>query len=341
MTEHRDFLTQADAPALVILTVTTRCNLSCAMCQSPRYPEPLAPPERVFAFFDRLAAWLPRETQVHLTGGEPLLHPQIVEYVARLTAAGLRPALNTNGSLLNVELVRRLEEAGLRDINISLDGLGETHDRLRNGPGLFQGVMDILHYLTNFTRMRVNAVSTVNAQNAGELPELARRLFANPRFGGLRLQAVIPTLAKPWSDDFFRDDPLWPRDEEGRDAVFAALDELTAMRAAGANIHNESSQFAFWRRYFRDPRGFLDGAGCRIADRLLQMAPHGALEFCNHHGVIGSIDDDLRALWRSPAAEAMRERIARCAIPCNYKVNCCYEPEIETTTASSAGSGTT
>jgi len=328
MTEPLDLSTSpADAPSLVILTVTTRCNLSCLMCQSPRFPEPPAPKDKVLPFLDRLAAWLPREAQVHLTGGEPLTHPHIVEYVARLTAGGLRPALNTNGALLDVATIGRLEAAGLRDLNISLDGLGPTHDRLRNAPGLFQGVLDIIHYLTNFTGLRVNAVSTINAQNARELPELARRLLAAPRFGGVRLQAVIPTLARPWSDDFFRDDALWPRAEAERADVLAALDEFAALKGAGANIHNELSQFAFWRRYFADPRGFLGGAGCRVADSLLQMAPRGALEFCNHHGVIGSIDDDPRALWRSATAQAARERIARCAMPCNYKVNCCYDIE--------------
>ncbi len=70
------------------------------------------------------------------SGGEPLLRPDIVELVAYATSLGLRPVFGTNGTLLTIDLARRLKEAGAMGMGISLDSMDrEKHDQFRKYPG--------------------------------------------------------------------------------------------------------------------------------------------------------------------------------------------------------------
>jgi MoaA/NifB/PqqE/SkfB family radical SAM enzyme len=311
-------------PWHINIGVTARCNLYCEMCQMPRSRMTEPAPARLLGFLDRLAEWLPPGRTALFTGGEPLLHVRLTDFLARLGARGFKTVVNTNGSLLTPALAVRLIDAGLGAVNFSLDGLGPTHDRLRRGPGLYQGVMDMIHYLTARTALAVNAVVTVHAQNAAELPALVRRLLAIPRFGVVRLQAVIPTLALPWSTAFFAESALWPRTPAERAGVLAALDELDAMRRRGLAIHNPASQFDLWRAYFVDPLPFAGGEPCRVGDDALTIQADGGVAFCPHLGVIGSVDDDPRLLWESPAAARMREAMRECPRSCNERINCCF-----------------
>lgn len=69
------------------------------------------------------------------SGGEPLLRPDIVELVAYATSLGLRPVFGTNGTLITVEMARRLKEAGAMGMGISLDSLHiDKHNQFRKYP---------------------------------------------------------------------------------------------------------------------------------------------------------------------------------------------------------------
>lgn len=66
------------------------------------------------------------------SGGEPLLRADIVELIAHAASLGLRPVLGTNGTLISVEMARRLKEAGTMRVGISLDSLDiEQHNKFR------------------------------------------------------------------------------------------------------------------------------------------------------------------------------------------------------------------
>ncbi|MBI4509781.1 MAG: radical SAM protein [Deltaproteobacteria bacterium] len=108
-------------PLMVHLFVTRRCNLACGYCyEADRTsdPVPIADLKRHIDHLHRLRAVL-----VTITGGEPLLHPQIVDLVAYVRSRGQVPVMNTNGYLLTEERVRALDNAGLYALQISVDTL--------------------------------------------------------------------------------------------------------------------------------------------------------------------------------------------------------------------------
>jgi MoaA/NifB/PqqE/SkfB family radical SAM enzyme len=109
-------------PFLAHLVVTRRCNLSCGYCNeydevSPPVPRELL--ERRLERLRELKTWM-----VCLTGGEPTLHPEIVPIVRRMAELGFRRRqLLTNGYRLGKELIDGLNDAGLTDLQISIDGV--------------------------------------------------------------------------------------------------------------------------------------------------------------------------------------------------------------------------
>jgi pyruvate-formate lyase-activating enzyme len=109
-------------PFLAQLVVTRRCNLSCGYCNE--YDDHSAPvpfatlDERLLKLRD-LRTWV-----VCLTGGEPTLHPELVRIVARMRELRFRRRqLITNGYLLTPKLIEALNDAGLTDLQISVDGV--------------------------------------------------------------------------------------------------------------------------------------------------------------------------------------------------------------------------
>lgn len=101
------------------LEITDKCDLRCEGCYRQRLTghKPLGKIEEEMRFFER---WR-NPDNVSIAGGEPLLHPQIVDIVALIAETGIKPILLTNGVKLTPELVRELKRAGLTGFTIHID----------------------------------------------------------------------------------------------------------------------------------------------------------------------------------------------------------------------------
>ena len=112
-------------PFLVQLVVTRRCNLDCAYCSEFDAVSPPVASDLLEARLEKLAEL--RAWAVCLTGGEPTLHPDLAALVERMRGLGFRRRmLITNGYRLGRGLVEALNEAGLTDLQISIDGVAAT-----------------------------------------------------------------------------------------------------------------------------------------------------------------------------------------------------------------------
>lgn len=167
------------------VSVTDRCNFRCGYCMpqsvfGPGYRfmrrDELLDPSELMRLLEAFAALGVRK--LRLTGGEPLLRPDLTELVER--AAGIDEiediALTTNAALLTAERARDLREAGVRRVNISLDALDETvYRRINPIPTPLQQVLDgIEHALSaGFHSVKINMV-VQKGLNDGEILPLAR-----------------------------------------------------------------------------------------------------------------------------------------------------------------------
>ncbi len=138
-----------DAPFLVALNLTRRCNLNCAHCYldagtRENGDQTELSTAEVEALLDDIAA-LSDETMIVLTGGEPLLRPDI-ETIAQYGASlGLMMVVGTNGTPLDDKRVTRLSQAGISGVGISLESLKPIyHDGFRGRPGAWEKTMNAI-----------------------------------------------------------------------------------------------------------------------------------------------------------------------------------------------------
>jgi radical SAM protein with 4Fe4S-binding SPASM domain len=131
-------------PLTVTLEITLGCNLRCVHCYNfdrsgpapAERKEGVLAPAEVLRIIDEVAT----EGALFLsfTGGEALLHPHLLEFVARARANRLYVRLKSNGMLLTPERARALADAGVADVEISVYGARpETHDAFTTVPGSF------------------------------------------------------------------------------------------------------------------------------------------------------------------------------------------------------------
>jgi len=114
-------LAATDHPVMAHIIPMRRCNLSCAYCNEyDDFSKPVAV-ETMYRRIDRLAEL--GTTIVTISGGEPLLHPELDLIIARIRGNGMIAGMITNGYLLTAERIHKLNGAGLDHLQISIDNV--------------------------------------------------------------------------------------------------------------------------------------------------------------------------------------------------------------------------
>ncbi|HEC17589.1 MAG TPA: heme d1 biosynthesis radical SAM protein NirJ [Sedimenticola sp.] len=157
---------------VVIWNLLRRCNLTCKHCYSisadKDFPGELTT-DQIFTVMDDLKGF--RVPVLILSGGEPLLHPDIFEISRRAREQGFFTALSTNGTLIGDDNIGAISETGYDYVGISIDGIKETHDEFRRMPGGFDAAMRGLR-LCRDHGLKVGLRFTMTQDNAQELPRL-------------------------------------------------------------------------------------------------------------------------------------------------------------------------
>ena len=157
---------------VVIWNLVRRCNLTCKHCYSisadTEFKGELATDE-VFRVMDDLKAF--RVPVLILSGGEPLMRPDIFEIARHAKAMGFYVGLSSNGTLIDAGNIGRIAEAGFDYVGISLDGLAETHDRFRRKAGAFEAALNGVR-LCRDAGAKVGLRFTLTADNAHDFPAL-------------------------------------------------------------------------------------------------------------------------------------------------------------------------
>ncbi len=152
---------------------TTRCNLSCLHCGSDCSKES-GIPDMPLPDFLRATDTIQRNglITVVLTGGEPLLRRDLEECGRQIRKRGMRWGIVSNGYLYNKERHNALLSAGMGALTISLDGLENSHNWLRNTAGSFERAAQAIALAASSARLNFDVVTCVNPHNIGELEEM-------------------------------------------------------------------------------------------------------------------------------------------------------------------------
>ncbi len=157
---------------VVIWNLIRRCNLQCRHCYSTSldidFKDELTT-EQVKATIDDLkVAQVP---VLILSGGEPLMRPDIYEITAYAKAKGFYVALSTNGTLINEDNIEQIKAADYQYVGISIDGLEEFHDDFRRQKGSFKTAMHALK-LCKEKGIKVGMRLCLTRENDKDLPAI-------------------------------------------------------------------------------------------------------------------------------------------------------------------------
>lgn len=160
-------------PRLIFWEVTKGCNLRCIHCRATATelasPTDL-PNEKALDIIRQIAGYA--NPILVLSGGEPLYRSDIFQLARYGTDLGLRVALATNGTLVTKEIARKIVDAGVKRVSISLDGAtAEIHDSFRGIPGAFDAAIYGFRNLKELG-MPVQINMTIARHNAKQLPDV-------------------------------------------------------------------------------------------------------------------------------------------------------------------------
>lgn len=170
--------TAGRAPLYCVWELTLKCDLACRHCGSRAGKARARELTRDEALdvVRQLAELGCRE--VTFIGGEAYLNPDWLHIVSATAAAGLRATMTTGGRALDARMAKAAADAGMTSIGLSIDGMEETHDRLRAVPGSFRAAVAAMGHVRD-AGMRLHANSQLNRLNLGELPQLGQLMADN------------------------------------------------------------------------------------------------------------------------------------------------------------------
>jgi radical SAM protein with 4Fe4S-binding SPASM domain len=272
--------------------VTHACNLKCPHCfsSSGKKLEDELTLEEAKEMINQLAdAGMKIFT---FTGGEPLLRKDFVmELLGYLKNLGVYSRLFTNGYMLTEKLSDEFKKKGLNEIQVSLDGLKNTHNNFRGISSSFEHAIEALKYskaagISTFVRI------TLIPQNVDEIPELIE-LLAKLDIDGIRVRPFVSVGRGKENEQYIPS----PDDFE------KAFTYLTAKRrSSGLNIQLLSPSFAFLYDKGLDTAIFkpeFKGKGCTCGTELCAISPDGWLKACGYFSeTLGNVrEKNISELW--------------------------------------------
>lgn len=161
--------TRPDSGPVVVWNATKTCNLECVHCYADaeirRFNGELSTAEAETMIRDLASINVPA---LLISGGEPLVRPDVLDLAELTMSLGVRVTFSTNGTLIDKKKAERIAKIGVAYVGISIDGSEERHDRFRGKTGAFREAIRGIRNCRD-AGIRVGVRFTVTKDNLGEL----------------------------------------------------------------------------------------------------------------------------------------------------------------------------
>ncbi|HUJ24358.1 MAG TPA: radical SAM protein [Bryobacteraceae bacterium] len=283
-------LVSTDHPVLAHIIPIRRCNLACAYCNEyDDYSKPV-PLDLMRKRLDRLAEL--GTTAITLSGGEPLLHPELDEIIAHIRRHRIIAGVITNGYLLTAERIRRLNQAGLEHMQISIDNV-RPDDVSKKSLKVLDRKLELLAEHGVF-HININSVVGGGIRNPKDAIEIGRRAV---QLGFTSTVGII-------HDGDGQLQPLKPEERE----VYLRMKRMAKRSYAQFNFFQDNIA-----------HGRPNNWRCRSGARYLYICEDGLVHYCSqqrgypakpleHYTV-----DDIRREYRT-----VKECAPRCTVACAH-----------------------
>ena len=305
----------AERPFIIIWEVTRACALACRHCRAEaihrRDPRELRG-EAVANFLDQVARAQPKVFV--LTGGDPMMRPDLIEIVAGATQRGLQVAISPSATPRFVKAdLCRFREVGLKRVSLSIDGATqESHDAFRGVPGTWDRTMESI-FAAREAGLEVQINTTFTRHNVGEFDAFVR-LLAEIRPSLWSVFQLVPT-GRAKTEDLLSGEEL----ETLFERLYALSVRVPYPIKTTEGQHYRRVAMQQWRRNPSHPKPVLlpvnDGNGFVFVSHTGDIQPSGFLPI-----TAGNVrHDELLDVYReSPLfrelrdADLLKGKCARC-----------------------------
>jgi MoaA/NifB/PqqE/SkfB family radical SAM enzyme len=285
--------TSTDHPLLAHIIPIRRCNLACTYCNEFDDVSQPVPTGEMFQRVDKLAVL--GTSVVTISGGEPLLHPELDDVIGRIRHNGVIAGLITNGYLLVAERIKRLNRAGLEWLQISIDNV--------NPDDVSKKSLKVLDKKLQLLAQHADFHVNINSVVGGGIPSPQDALTIGKRAVELGFSSTIGII----HDGTGQLQPL--NDEERR-----IYHEMKAMEKSSFTRINA----------FQDniAQGLPNDWRCRAGARYLYICEDGLVHYCSQQRGYPAIPlakytrDDIRR-------EYLTEKFCapHCTVSCVHQVS--------------------
>ena len=285
-------LLSTDHPILAHIIPMRRCNLSCAYCNEyDKHSEPV-PTATMFQRINRLAEL--GTTIITISGGEPLLHPELDEIIRQVRRRGIIAGMITNGYLLTADRIRRLNRAGLEHLQISIDNV--TPDEVsKKSLKVLDKKLQLLAEHAGF-HVNINSVVGGGVQNPKDALVVGKRAV---ELGFTSTVGII-------HDGEGQLQPLGDAERE----VYMAMRSME--KSSYAQINGFQDNIA---------HGVENKWRCRAGARYLYICENGLVHYCSQQRgypakpLLEYTVEDIRREYRTT-----KECAPRCTVACVHQV---------------------
>ena len=292
-------------PKAATIAVTYACQCECLHCSAGLYLNPANKELSTEEMKDTIDQCLKLgATNITFTGGEPLLRPDIYDLIAHVDRDEAVTQLFTNGLLLSKENIKKLKEAGLYSLEVSLDSPDpEEHDRFRGIKGCFEkAVAGIKTALEEGLLVGISTYVTKESLRNGKFEELIR-------FGrdlGVHEVSIFDTVP---TGKYINAEELMLSDEERR-VVIQIQFRFNKETQGGFRVSTQAFQTS--------PLAYIP-FGCFAGTNQVYVTAYGDVTPCDFTPIaFGNVRvEPLKQIWdRIRKHPAYRNRSMRCRIQC-------------------------
>jgi len=337
------------APVSVVWSLSYGCNLRCMHCyqDASRPSSDELTIDQQLSIVDQLAR--AGVSMIVLSGGEPLTNPNLDRLIDRIRAYEIAVSIDSNGVLMDRDLVESLRRSGVNSVELSLDSVNaQSHDRFRGLEGAFNKTIEALEICSEagiFTTVATTATA-LNFEDRNEIISLARRHGANrvvffdliPAGRGRDIQGLRLSSRQ------LLDLMAMVKQESLKNGVevFAELPQFVVYSSGGdadsASNHPESAlsferftvstffDCAGRQNVYRKFAPYL--GGCPAGRIYCNIQPNGDVTPCMfmpEYPVAGNLKtQSFEQIWNSPTFQALRDRTrlkGKCG-DCRYRIIC-------------------
>lgn len=306
-------------PLIVHFLPTLRCNLKCKYCSIWKEGDIKKELDlkQWKKFLKELRDWAGK-AHIGIPGGEPLLRKDIIDLLDYMCRLKLKPSLTTNGILLNDEIINKLSQLNIFNINISLESTNKNiHDFFR-GEGSFEKTFNNILKLKealkkNNSKTLLIIETTLNSKNLSSIKDLLE--FCEKNDFKIVFCNIVENLQIDYRGNFKSESEYKPEDKRKIDEVFSFL-----IKNRKKTIINSTAVLKLTRDYYKNKKINFK---CFANVNSLFITHDGSVKLCQYLPPVGNIKEKgIKEIWRSKEANNQRKIIKKCKKICQFN---CYK----------------